>query len=117
MLKNKTLYEEKSFDLALPEDGFASEFLSGLSNISAKYIQLNEAYLTLKQSEDGVSLFFCFLFNDDIPESDQNKFVGNIMEEILGLFTEEMVIDAISLNGKDQLLKAVKSVTSPFFSR
>jgi len=117
MSSQEILSETKEVELALPENGFSSDFLNDLVNFCALQGKLMEAYITMKKNDEDISLFFSFLFESEVSKEDQNNSVGKIMEKIILLFKDQVSIDAVSLNGKEQLIAVLRSVTAPYFKR
>ena len=116
MLEEKKLNKATQIDLALPDKGFSSEFINSLSNVCTKYDGVAESYLVLKKQDEDVSLLLGLLFFDTISFSEQEQVIQNIMSEVVSLFSDEIIIEAICLNNNAQLKEAIKSIDSPFYS-
>ena len=116
MLEKKKLTESTEIELALPENGFSSDFVDALSDICSKHDVLTEGYLVLKKENEDVSLLLGLLFFDNYPLNKQEQDIQNIMQEVTDLFSDEMIVEAISLNNNRQLNRTMKSIGSPFYS-
>jgi hypothetical protein len=115
MLEKKKLNKSVQIDLALPDSGFSPEFTNSLSNICAKYSGLSESYLVLKKEGEDVSLLLGLLFDDSISPKEQEQVIQNIMTEVVGLFSDEIIIEAICLNNNNQLKETIMAIDSPFY--
>ncbi|GAB1263395.1 enhanced serine sensitivity protein SseB C-terminal domain-containing protein [Aurantivibrio infirmus] len=113
-IEKQVLSESKSLDLSIPPDGFDHDFLSATTKICNEMEQLEEAYVLLKNNANQENIFFAFLF-DPRYELDSDGLISILLTKILELFTDEVSIDVICLNGKKNLIENLKSITPPFY--
>lgn len=62
-----------------------------------------------------VSLLLGLLFDDSISPKEQEQVIQNIMTEVVGLFSDEIIIEAICLNNNNQLKETIMAIDSPFY--
>ncbi len=117
MLEIKNTAKSTSIDLALPESGFSTELLEELSVICTEYSrEINAGYLVLKKDDEDISLLIGLLFSKQVLRDRQEVIIKNILTNVVDLFSDDVPIDAMSLNNHDQLKNTISSMTNPFYN-
>lgn len=113
MIEKNILEKSTEISLVLPESGFSKDVLDAVAQICSKYESVSESYLSLKKVDDDVTLFFGFMLDDN----GSDMAIGQMMEKITELFSGDLYLEGVCLNENKNLAEAMKSVTSPFYTR
>lgn len=113
MINKKTIQKSKELELAVPDEGFSGDFINSIKSICSQYDRLQSAYLVLKKEDDDICLLFGFQFDETSQEND--LLINYIMNDILGLFEENMAFEGVCLENNTKLKRAIEEITEPFF--
>lgn len=111
MVEKTLLNASAGITLIMPKNGFSKDVLDALCDVCVKYRSLLKGYLVLKQEGDRAVLFFGFLFN----HAEECEVLEQIVTEVSWLFSEDVKFECVCLNGKNKLIDAIRSMTSPFY--
>ena len=112
MIDKRTIQKSKELELAVPDEGFSDDFINSIKKICSQYVSLLSAYLVIKKEDKDICFLFGFEFGETLK--DNELLINNIMNDILGLFQEDMAFEGVSLRENARLKKAIEKLTEPF---